>query len=381
MNLHFSYKAAKSADVEHEIQQHVEKLERRLKVFSPDLVHLHGTVDCGSGPKMGCSVSLNLRLPTGQLSAEDSGTNAQAAVKKAFAELISQVNKHKGLLRNEHKWVHDKSELAPLENIERESAPKKRSARKTNGHATPDEKVAAAGGNLAPSMTEITAATFDGEGTPLQREIRQYLSTRLQRLERYVVRELRMREAEGDIASGRISETEVLDEVVVSALGTEERPEKLPLERWLFRLTLRTIRRMATEGDGDGESVPLEKPAGEQNVTGSDEAFLQFHQPGEMLIEQDVIADERQGNPEERAASDETIDQLADSLNGTSSSAREAFVLFAIEGFTVPEIAEIAERTQSEVRADILSARDFLMKKLPPSNALKRKLLQYSGVA
>ena len=63
MNLHFSYKAAKSADVEHEIQQHVQKLQRRLKVFSPDLVHLHGTVDCGAGPKVGCEVTLNLRLP------------------------------------------------------------------------------------------------------------------------------------------------------------------------------------------------------------------------------------------------------------------------------------------------------------------------------
>ncbi len=378
MNLHISFKAAKSADVEHEIQQHVDKLERRLKVFSPDLVHLHGTVDCGAGPKVGCTVSLNLRLPTGQLSAEDSGPNAKAAVKKAFAELISQVNKHKGLLRNEHKWVHDKSELAQAE--ESESAPKK-SVRKTNGHATHEEQDAVAGGNLSATMSEITTSTFDGEGTPLQREIREYLSTRLSRLERYVARELRMRESEGEILAGQISETEVLDEVVVSALGTEERPEKLPLERWLFRLTLRTIRRMANEAGGDVESVPLEKSAGEQNVTGSDEAFLQFHQPGEMLIERDFIADERQGNPEERAESDEMIDQLADSLNGTDSNAREAFVLFAIEGFTVPEIAEIAERSQREVRADILSARDHLVKKLPPSNSLKRKLLQYSGVA
>lgn len=379
MNLHFSYKAAKSADVEHEIQQHVEKLQRRLKVFSPDLVHLHGTVDCGSGPKAGCTVSLNLRLPTGQLSAEDSGANAKGAVKKAFAELISQVNKHKGLLRSEHKWVHDKSELASTEADV--AAPKRKGARKANGQVTDGEQEAVAGGNLSSAMKDINASTFDGEGTPLQREIRSYLSTSLLRLERYVMRELRMREAESEISAGRISEVEVLDEVVVSALSADERPDKLPLERWLFRLALRTIRRLASEEDGEKDSVPLEKSAGEQNVTGSDEAFLQFHQPGEMLIERDVIADVRQGNPEERAASDETIDQLADSLNGTSSSQREAFVLFAIEGFTVPEIAEIAERTQNEVRADILSARDHLMKKLPPSNALKRKLLQYSGVA
>jgi len=375
MNLHFSYKAAKSADVEHEIQQHVEKLQRRLKMFSPDLVHLHGTVDCGAGPKVACEVTLNLRLPTGQIAAQDSGKNAQAALKKAFAELISQLNKHKGLLRNEHKWVRDKAELTPPEQGASETV------RRTNGRAELAEEKSVHGGNGKSSMEEITATTFDGEGTPLQREIRAYLGSRLPRLERYVLRELRLRESEGEIAPGSISDVEVLDEVVVSALSIEERPATIPLERWLFRLTLKTIRGMANAGKVIGEEVPLEKSAGHQNVTGSDEAFLQFHQPGEMLMEEDVIADVRQGNPEERAASDETIDQLEISLNGTKPAEREAFVLFAIEGFTVPEIVEITERSEKQVRADILAARDHLMKKLPPSNSLKRKLLQYSSVA
>jgi DNA-directed RNA polymerase specialized sigma24 family protein/ribosome-associated translation inhibitor RaiA len=378
MNLHFSYKAAKSADVEREIQQHVQKLERRLKVFSPDLVHLHGTVDCGAGPKLGCEVSLNLRLPTGQLSAQDSGTNAQAAVKKAFAELISQLNKHKGLLRSEHKWVHDRGELIAEEPV---TMATKKAARKTNGHAPEavDEPVLSESGKA--TVEEITDRTFDGEGTPLQREIRNYLSNNLGRLERYVSRELRLREAESEIPAGRISEVEVLDEVVVSALSVEQRPANVTLERWLFRLTLQTIRKMAKMEDGDRDRIPLEKSAGTQNVTASDEAFLQFHQPGEMLLESDVIADVREGNPEERAASDETIDQLEISLNGAGAAEREAFVLFAIEGFTVPEIAEITERKESQIRADILAARDHLIKKLPPSNSLKRKLIQYSSVA
>jgi DNA-directed RNA polymerase specialized sigma24 family protein len=381
MNLHFSYKAAKSADVEHVILQHVEKLQRRLKVFSPDLVHLHGTVDCGAGPKVGCEVTLNLRLPTGQIAAQDSGTNAQAALKKAFAELISQLNKHKGLLRNEHNWVRDKAELAPPEPGVSETVAPSKGSRKPNGRVEAAEEDAPRATNGHASHDEITAATFDGEGTPLQREIREYLGSRLARLERYVGRELRLRESEGEIAPGSITDIEVLDEVVVSALSTEERPTKLPLERWLFRLTLQTIRRMANVDDGHGEEVPLEESAEEQNVSGSDEAFLQFHQPGEMLIERDVIADVRQGNPEERAASDETIDQLESSLSGAKPAEREAFVLFAIEGFTVTEIVEITERSEPQVRADILSARDHLVKKLPPSNSLKRKLLQYSSVA
>src|SRR5437016_164813 len=187
MNLHFSYKAAKSADVEHEIQQHVQKLQRRLKVFSPDLVHLHGTVDCAAGPKVGCEVTLNLRLPTGQLSATDFGTNAQAALKKAFSELISQLNKHKGLLRNEHKWVRDKAELTPPEPGVSETVPPSDDVpRRVNGRVrvAPEvtEEKPLRGVNGKTNQEEITAATFDGEGTPLQREIRTYLSSRLPRL-------------------------------------------------------------------------------------------------------------------------------------------------------------------------------------------------------
>src|SRR5437899_6617827 len=100
MNLHFSYKAAKSPIVEKEIQQQVKKLEARLKVFRPDLIHLHGMLE--AAPQNGCNISLNLRLPSGQLFAHDSAASAEAAVKAGFAELISQLNRHKDLLRSEH---------------------------------------------------------------------------------------------------------------------------------------------------------------------------------------------------------------------------------------------------------------------------------------
>ena len=58
---------------------------------------------------------------------------------------------------------------------------------------------------------------------------------------------------------------------------------------------------------------------GTQNVSGSDENFLQFHQPGETLNREDVIADVRASNPEELAASDELIDQLEDALRGVTT--------------------------------------------------------------
>src|SRR3954471_7980319 len=119
MNLHFSYKAAKSSAIEREIQQQIEKLEPRLRVFSPELIHLHGTYD--DAPNKGFSLALNLRLPSGQLFAQDEGSSGEAAVKAGFADLISQLNKHKDLLRSGHKWVREKGMMGePVLDVERE---------------------------------------------------------------------------------------------------------------------------------------------------------------------------------------------------------------------------------------------------------------------
>ena len=97
MNVHVSYKAGKTPDVEREFKHQIQKLEPRLQVFKPDLVHLHAVVE--SDNRRGTSVSLNLRLPSGQMAAQRSGENALAAIKSGFADLISQLTKHKELLR------------------------------------------------------------------------------------------------------------------------------------------------------------------------------------------------------------------------------------------------------------------------------------------
>ena len=102
MNFHFSYKIDKTADLENLLQRQADKLDRLLAVFRPDLVHLKGSIAENSGP--GFAVSLNLRLPTGQLAAQETGDTISATVRTAFAELTEQLKKHKQLLRNQHKW-------------------------------------------------------------------------------------------------------------------------------------------------------------------------------------------------------------------------------------------------------------------------------------
>src|ERR1700758_4372551 len=103
MNVHVSYRLHKIPAVEKDIQHQIEKLQKRLQVFRPELVHLKGVVEEIS-PREGTSVSLNLRLPSGQMAVQLSAPTAAAAVKGAFEDLLQQVTKHKDLLRSSHKW-------------------------------------------------------------------------------------------------------------------------------------------------------------------------------------------------------------------------------------------------------------------------------------
>src|SRR5262249_1913915 len=121
MNAHVSYKAGKTPDVEREFHHQVQKLQRRLHVFKPDLVHLRAIVEQENSRS--ASTSLNLRLPSGQMAAQRSSENALAAVKLAFADLFAQVTKHKELLRGNwtRKSTRRTGRSAPLPRTEQQT--------------------------------------------------------------------------------------------------------------------------------------------------------------------------------------------------------------------------------------------------------------------
>src|SRR5437899_2765597 len=94
MNVHISYKVPKTADIEREFNHNIEKLGRRLQVFRPELVHLHGIIESNSA-REGYVISLNLRLPSGQMAAREASAEAITAIKACFDDLVEEVTKHK----------------------------------------------------------------------------------------------------------------------------------------------------------------------------------------------------------------------------------------------------------------------------------------------
>ena len=329
MNVHISYRLHKTPAVEKDIQHQIEKLRKRLQVFRPELIHLKGMVEEISA-REGTSVSLNLRLPSGQMAVQAKASTAAAAVKSAFEDLLQQVNKHKDLLRSTHKWTRRQKDATARRNV-----------------SVPFEQTLAA----------VFPATVSSD------DVRSYVNVNLSRLERFVEREIYFREASDFIEPDSITTNEVIDETIAAALGdAQEKPERLALEPWLYRLAINALDELSRPDGTNGSAVHLEDSARKQNVKASDEPELQFHQPDESITEETIIADGRVATPEQIVGSDELLRLIASALRDLNPAHREAFILHAIEGFDVDEISAITGSPPETVSISISAARDHLRK-------------------
>lgn len=346
MNVHISYKISKTSDLEKLIQQQTEKLERYLQVFRPQLVHLKGVIEENS-VRQGFLVALNLRLPSGQMTSQETSPTAITALKLAFDDIAEQVKKHKDLLRNQHSW------------------PRRRGQRSAVIETVPFEDTVAA---VKPEQVSAN-------------DISEYINVNFPRLRRFIERELRYREDQDQLLAGSVMVEDVVNEAIANALSDGyEKPERMKLEPWIHRLAAQAIDHLSSNGHDEG-NIPLERSRGEQNVRGTDEALLQFHQPDEKLFEESVIADPAANNPEELAARRELIGQIETTLRDAGRNEREAFIFYTIEGFTLDEIADITNHTVEEVRAAITRAREHLQRALPMKDPLKDRLVEYSRSA
>ncbi len=341
MNVHVSYKVHKTPDIEKEVNHQIEKIQKRLQVFRPDLVGLKAVIEENSA-REGTIVSLNLRLPSAQLTAQAKAPSAAAAIKAAFDELIQQIGRHKEMLRSSHKWRRWRG-----------------GAQESPEPGVPFEQTLAA----------VMPPTISAD------DIGSYVNANLGRLERYVDRELYFRRADEEIPEDGLSTSEVVNEVIARALGGNDRPEKLSLEPWLYHLALQAMNEMTARLHELEAPVALEASRRRQNVQASDEAGLQFHQPDEGWTRESAIPDRRVSTPEQAAYSDEVIALVQAALRGADRTDREAFLLYGIEGFSLNEIAAITGRHVEAVRESVQRARDCVRNAPSIANEFHQELL------
>jgi len=290
-----------------------------------------------------------LRLPSGQMAVQAKASTAAAAVKSAFEDLLQQVNKHKEILRSSHKWTRRQKDA---------------SARRRNVSVPFEDTLAV-----------VFPATVSAE------DVRSYVNINLPRLERFVEREIYFRETAEQVLPESISKEEVIDETIAAALGDgKEKPERLALEPWLYRLAMDSLDELSRPEGTNGGAVRLEESARKPNVKASDEPELQFHQPDEAITEETIIADDRVATPEEIAGSNEMMRLIASALRDVSEDHREAFILHAIEGFGVEEISAITGIPPEQVLSCISAAREHL-RKSPQFNGQFQGRLARTGTA
>jgi len=247
--------------------------------------------------------------------------------------LLQQVNKHKEILRASHKWQRGKRGDSARPGAQVREVP------------------------FEQTLAVVFPPTISAD------DVRSYVNVNLSRLERFVEREIYFREAQESIARDSLTKEEVIDETIAAALGDGlEKPERLALEPWLYRLALRALDDLSRTDESNGNALPLEDSARPRNVKASDEPELQFHQPDESITGATVIADARVATPEQIIASDELLRLIASALRDLGSGPREAFILHAVEGFSVDEIVAITGVPAERVLAFVSAARDHLRK-------------------
>jgi len=92
---------------------HIAKLGKLLKSYAADAVQLHCVIS-KMARKEEYSFTLNLSMPTGKLHCVGTGPHVRASLKMAFAELESQIKKHKDHLRHDNEWKRKRPRVGAL---------------------------------------------------------------------------------------------------------------------------------------------------------------------------------------------------------------------------------------------------------------------------
>ncbi len=341
MNVHFTYKLGKSPKIEEYLQSQIEKLGPRLHVFNPDMVSLRGLIE--EAPKSGFTVALNLRLPAGQMAARASAETLHAAIRISFEDLTEQLRKHKEHLRSQYRYPR-------VRGSERQRIEPQVAFESTVAAVMPEK---------------ISSGDVAG-----------FVNANLERLQRYIERELRFRRDSGQRRLVEISAEEVIDEVIASALDEHRpRPEKIALEPWLYRLSRSAMDRLGNQLESGQKSVRLndEELHPVEDVDG--EEMMQFYHPDETVTNENLIPDHRGSTPEDDASREELMTMVERALRKATKHQREAFLLFTLEGFRLAEIAAITERTAEQVQADVTVAREHLRRSLINAGERRQKLV------
>ena len=307
-----------------EINRQVLRLEREVSVFPPQQTHLNCALRPGGERPAG--VTLTLDVGDKRLRSFAESPSTVEATRRAFDKLRRVLEEHLGERRREEFWARTSRNLGT-----RTTAPEPRDRREAAG------------------------------------AINHHLSD----LFNFARREIAYRQAVGDLAGGSLTPEEAVDEVALAAIEHfAERPAELDFGPWLRQLALDVIERRVGEEREERELMLRveEKVPATPTAQAEDEIF-DLYQPDEDVRLEDVIKDERVPTPEDALARREAPQHIDRTLARLPRRWREAFVLYAVEGLTLEEVARVTRRSVEEARRAVEAARLFLRECLVDAGA------------
>lgn len=187
-----------------------------------------------------------------------------------------------------------------------------------------------------------------------------WLAPALASLRPHVQQGLRLREAEGDLAGGRIVPGDVLNEVLLRAYERfHKRPTKRSLDLWLVQLADDVIDRWCREYAEESLEARVERPSTEPRESIPD-SWIEWATSPET-VEFGQLLPGLPAAPRWDALDLETKQVAADRLLAQlPRPRRQALLLTTVHGFAPAEVADFQDRSEQEIIDDIGKARRTL---------------------
>ncbi|WP_333842869.1 sigma-70 family RNA polymerase sigma factor [Pelomicrobium sp.] len=305
------------------------EVERRLKDFSPDLVHLEGRIEKNPNHAL-YRAGLRLKLPSTVLSVVEEGRDLPAVLAEAFEELLRRTDKHLARLRREALWKRSERRRRLREQVK--SPPQTREAERRRLYFT-------------------------------------LIESHLDALYGYVQRELLYLESAGVLAPGELSAEDLVDTVVLRGLEAfEERPLHLAVPQWLIALAMQVVaeelERLRRDRLQARLSLEEPPPRPAEEPTRRDEERFDYWEPDERLRLEDLVPLEEAPTPEQAQMRREMRLALHRAIALLPRAWRQAVVLTALEEVAQGPAAEVLGMDEPTLAESLAHAYAFLREKL-----------------
>jgi RNA polymerase sigma factor (sigma-70 family) len=327
--------------LEKKFRQKIGKLERQLKHFPPDSVHLQIILD-RHPRKPVYTASLNLRVPSNILHSEKTGRDLIGAFDAAFKILLRELESLKADLRREKFWKR-KERREALHQL------------KATGFASEPQ-----GKGVGPQKSDDVMRAL------VEKHYRELL--------RHARRHIRQEELAGEIPRNSLDPRDVVDEVVRRSMAkSADRPQRMNAVVWLYQLMHEELKRQRRllKGKKAGEissdeiktlTEDADKVSGYDALRPLD--IIQEKLDPPAVKTEGLIRDPAAVPPDEVVAAKDAVARLEEDMRHWRRPEREVYELYFIEGLEPEEIAMVTRQPLKQVRETLSSVQDRLREEM-----------------